>query len=243
MITLEEIYQGLAAQFQTQTGQSAGGNSELAVRFYAVAAQLYSLYVQADWTRRQCFPQTAQGEELDKHAKLRGVTRRMAAPAAGTVRFYVDRAGETATEVPQGTVCMTAGGLRFTTDTDGAVAPGELFCEVAVTAVEAGTAGNVGQGTIVYMALPPAGIVACANPEPLAGGREQEEDEALRERVLATFTRLANGANNAFYHVLRRGGGGDGASPEPGGGHGGRGARRPGGRARPGAAGGDTGLF
>ncbi len=200
MITLEEIYQGLAAQFQAQTGQSAGGNSELAVRFYAVAAQLYSLYVQAEWTRRQCFPQTAQGEELDKHAKLRGVTRRMAAPAAGTVRFYVDRAGETATEVPRGTVCMTAGGLRFTTDTDGAVAPGELFCEVAVTAVEAGTAGNVGQGTIVYMALPPAGIVACANPEPLAGGREQEEDEALRERVLATFTRLANGANNAFYH-------------------------------------------
>ena len=200
MITLEEIYQGLAAQFQAQTGQSAGGNSELAVRFYAVAAQLYSLYVQAEWTRRQCFPQTAQGEELDKHAKLRGVTRRMAAPAAGTVRFYVDRAGETATEVPRGTVCMTAGGLRFTTDTDGAVAPGELFCEVEVTAVEAGTAGNVGQGTIVYMALPPAGIVACANPEPLAGGREQEEDEALRERVLATFTRLANGANNAFYH-------------------------------------------
>ena len=48
MTSLEEIYQGLAAQFQTQTGQSAGSSSELAVRFYAVAAQLYSLYVQAE---------------------------------------------------------------------------------------------------------------------------------------------------------------------------------------------------
>lgn len=200
MITLEEIYQGLAAQFQAQTGQSAGGSSELAVRFYAVAAQLYSLYIQAEWTRRQCFPQTAQGEELDKHAQLRGIDRRKAVPAAGTVRFYVDQARETAAEVPQGTVCMTAGGVRFITDEDAAVAAGELFCEVGVTAAEAGEAGNVGQGAVVYMALPPAGIVACANPEAMAGGRDREGDEALRERVLATFRRLANGANNAFYH-------------------------------------------
>ena len=200
MTTLEEIYQGLAAQFQAQTGQTAGGNSELAVRFYAVAAQLYSLYVQAEWTRRQCFPQTAQGEELDKHAALRGISRRRAVPAAGTVRFYVDQAGETATQVPQGTVCMTAGGVRFVTDEDAEVAPGEMFCEAGVSAAQAGAAGNVGQGAIVYMALPPPGIVACANPQPLAGGRDREGDEALRERVLASFTRLANGANNAFYH-------------------------------------------
>ena len=43
MITLEEIYQGLAAEFQAQTGKTAGSSSELAVRFYAVAAQIYSL--------------------------------------------------------------------------------------------------------------------------------------------------------------------------------------------------------
>ncbi len=200
MTTLEEIYQGLAARFQAQTGQSAGGSSELAVRFYAVAAQIYSLYVQAEWTRRQCFPQTAQGEELDRHAKLRGVTRRRAVPAEGTVRFYVDRPGELAAGVPKGTVCMTAGGVRFLTQEEGEVAPGELFCQVKVAAAQAGAAGNVGQGAIVYMALPPTGIVACANPEPLSGGKDEEGDEALRERVLATYARLANGANNAFYH-------------------------------------------
>ena len=36
------------------------------------AAQVYGLYVQADWVGRQCFPQTAQGEFLDRHAQLRG---------------------------------------------------------------------------------------------------------------------------------------------------------------------------
>ena len=199
MITLEEIYQGLASEFQAQTGQTAGGSSELAVRFYAVAAQIYSLYVQADWTRRQCFPQTALGEDLDKHAKLRSVTRRRATPGVGTVRFYVDEGRDTDVTVPAGTVCMTAAGVRFTTDREGLIPAGELWCEVPVTAAEAGASGNVGQGTIVYMALPPAGIAACANPEALSNGQDEESDEALRERVLATYQRLANGANNAFY--------------------------------------------
>lgn len=200
MITLEEIYQGLASEFQAQTGQSAGGSSELAVRFYAVAAQIYSLYVQAEWTRRQCFPQTAQGEDLDKHAKLRGLIRRKAVQAEGTVRFYVDQARETDTEVPKDTVCMTAGGVRFLTAAAGVIPAGETYCEAPVIAAEAGTSGNVGQGTIVYMALPPLGVAACANPEALSNGQDQEGDEALRQRVLATFQRLANGANNAFYH-------------------------------------------
>ncbi len=199
MITLEEIYQGLAAEFQAQTGQAAGGSSELAVRFYAVAAQLYSLYVQAEWTRRQCFPQTADGEDLDKHARLRGVVRRKATQATGIVRFYVDQPRQTDAPVAKGTVCMSAGGVRFATDVAGAVPAGRLYCEIPVTAVEAGAVGNVGQGTIVYMALPPMGISACVNPSALSNGQDEEGDEELRTRVLATFQRLANGANNAFY--------------------------------------------
>ena len=200
MITLEEIYQGLAAEFQAQTGKTAGSSSELAVRFYAVASQIYSLYVQGEWTRRQCFPQTAQGENLDKHASLRGVTRRQAARAAGTVRFFVDQPQEMAVEIPEGTVCMTASGVRFLTTCPAAVEAGAMYADVPVVAGEAGAAGNVGAGAIVFMAVPPVRIVACVNVEPLSSGLDQEGDEELRARVLATYQRLANGANNAFYH-------------------------------------------
>ena len=199
MITLEEIYQGLAAEFRAQTGKTAGGSSELAVRFYAVAAQIYSLYVQGEWTRRQCFPQTAIGEDLDKHAKLRNITRRQAAKATGTVRFYVDQPQETGTEISKGTVCMTAAGVRFLTTQTVVVEAGKLYAEAPVIADEAGAAGNVGANAIVFMALPPVKIVACANPEPLTNGLDEEGDEELRARVLATYQRLANGANNAFY--------------------------------------------
>ncbi len=95
------MYQGGAARFPAATGRGAGSGSEVAVRFYAVAAQLYSLYVQAEWTRRQCFPQAAQGEDLDRHAALRGVERRAAVPAQGVVRFYVDQARQEDVEIPQ----------------------------------------------------------------------------------------------------------------------------------------------
>ena len=163
MITLEEIYQGLAAEFQAQTGKTAGSSSELAVRFYAVAAQIYSLYVQGEWTRRQCFPQTASGEDLDKHAQLRGVARRQAAKATGTVRVYVNGQQETTTEIPEGTVCMTADGVRFLTTRAVTVAAQAEHADAPVIAGEAGAAGNVGANTIVFMALPPVRVTACAN--------------------------------------------------------------------------------
>ena len=198
MMTLEEIYQALSAEFQTQTGQTAG-NSELAVRFYAVAAQLYSLYAQAEWTKRQCFPQTAQGDELDKHAQLRGITRRQAVPATGMVRFYLDEAKETDTEIPLDTICMTASGVRYVTTQTGTVQAGAQYADVPVRAVEAGADGNAMQGAIVYMALPPAGVLTCVNPAPLSNGQDPEDDETLRKRVLDTYRRLANGANCAYY--------------------------------------------
>lgn len=201
MRTVEEIYQDMAARFAQRTGLTAAGDSDLAVRFYAVAAQLYSLYVQAEWTRKQCFPQTATGENLELHAALRGITRRAADFAQGFIRFYVDEAREREVEVSAGTVCMTAGQLRFETTEDGIIQAGELFVDVPARAAAAGESGNAAAGTILSMAVAPAAVSACVNPEPFAGGRDEEDDEALRERVMESYARLANGANAAYYKL------------------------------------------
>lgn len=198
MQTLEEIYQGLASDFTSRTGLAAVGSSELAVRFYAVAAQVYSLYVQAEWTLRQCFPQTAEGDYLDLHARLRNITRRQATAAVGTVRFFADAGRPGDTEVPAGTVCMTAGGFRFATREAGWAEAGG-YVDVPVEAAEPGVLGNADAGTVVYMAVPPVGITACTNPQGFTGGQDGETDEELRERVLDSYRRLANGANTAFY--------------------------------------------
>jgi uncharacterized phage protein gp47/JayE len=199
MRSIEEIYEELVGLFGERTGLSPGEDSDLAVRFYAVAAELYSLYVQANWTREQCFPQTAAGEYLDRHAALRGLARRQADQAQGVIRFYVDQAREDEVKVDGGTVCMTAGQVRFETTETGTIPAGTLYVDVPAQAVEPGESGNAAAGTILTMAVAPTAVSACVNPEPFSGGRDEEDDESLRSRVLESFQRLANGANAAYY--------------------------------------------
>lgn len=200
MKTIDEIYSEMLSIFTQRTGLDAGAGGDLAVRFYAVAAQIYALYLQADWTEKQCFPQTAAGEYLDYHAALRGIERKGASKAVGTLRFSVGTAAPADLTVPVGTVCMTAGLVRFETTEDAVLSAGELYVDVPASAVEAGAAGNAAPGTILTMAVAPTGIAACTNPAAFSGGADDEDDEALRARVLETYRRLANGANAAFYY-------------------------------------------
>lgn len=199
MKTIEEIYQEMLACFGEQTGLEPREGCDLSARLYALAAQVYSLYVQADWVVRQAFPQTAEREYLDRHAQLRGLERKPAVAAEGSVRFTAGDASDTPREIPQGTVCMTAGLVRFETTEPAAIAAGALTADVPVRALEAGSSGNVSAGTIVSMAVAPFGVSSCTNPLPCAGGADGESDEGLRLRVLETFKRLPNGANSAFY--------------------------------------------
>lgn len=199
MKTVEEIYREMRAEFQERTGAEIGASGDMAVRLYAAAAQVYGLYVQADWVLRQCFPQTAQGEYLDQHAALRGVSRQQAHRAEGVLRFTVRDASRAGHTVPEGTVCMTAGMVRFETTEAGTIPVGGTQVEVRARAVEPGESGNVAANSITIMAVAPVGIYACTNSEAFTGGREEEDDEALRSRVLDTFRRLPNGANAAFY--------------------------------------------
>lgn len=199
MKTLEEIYEEMLSVFRSETGAEASAASDLSVKLYAVAAQVYGLYVQADWLSRQCFPQTAAGEYLDRHAALRGVERRGAAAAQGTIRFSVDTPAPTDLTIPAGTVCVTAQQVRFETTQEGVLAAGTGWTEVPAQAVEPGAAGNVPAGSVLAMAVPPVGVSRCLNPAPFTGGADAEGDEELRERVLETYRRMPNGANAAFY--------------------------------------------
>ena len=199
MKTVDEIYGELLASFGKRTGLEPREGCDLSARMYALAAQVCALYVQADWVLRQAFPQTAEGDYLDAHAQLRGLERKRATAAQGTVRFTAGEKADAPREIPKGTVCMTAGLVRFETERAGVLEAGALTADVPVRALEAGEAGNVSAGAISSMAVAPMGIASCTNPQPCGGGSDGEEDEVLRERVLGTFKRLPNGANAAFY--------------------------------------------
>lgn len=198
MKSAEELYQEMTEVFARQTGMEAVAG-EAAVRLYALAAQVYGLYAELDWTRKQCFPQTATGEALDKHGFLRGLTRQAATKAEGKLRFSVQVAAGEDLPIPKGTVGLTAGQVAFETVEEAVLSAGSLSVDVLAQAVEAGPSGNTAAGLIRSMSVAPAGIAACTNPAAFTGGREEEEDEAFRARILATYRQLPNGTNAAAY--------------------------------------------
>ena len=199
MKTVEEVYSDMLTDFTARTGMGITLGGDLSARLYAAAAQIYALYVQADWVNRQCFPQTAQGEYLDYHAQLRALERKAASCAQGVVRFFGDAASTVERDIPAGTVCMTPGLVRFATTRDAVLAAGASHVDVPVQAVEPGVSGNVIAGSVRALSAAPAGITGCTNPQVMSGGGDAEDDEQLRARILDSFLRLPNGANSAFY--------------------------------------------
>jgi len=199
MKSADEIYAEMVGVFREKTGRTPADGGDMAVRLLAAAAQIESLYVYADWVKGQCFPQTAAGEYLDRHAEMRGLSRNAAAAASGTIRFSIAEAAPAAVAVPAGTVCMTARGTEFATTEDAVIPAGSLTCEAAAAASAAGASGNAEAGTIAYMTSPPVGVAGCTNPAAFSGGADAEDDGALRARVLASFNKLPNGANAAYY--------------------------------------------
>ena len=194
-----EIYEQLRGTFAQRAGFVPSEGCDSAVRLYALAAELQSLLMQADWVLDQSFPQTAQGMYLDYHAETRGITRAAAEKAAGVIRFAAADKVTAACPIEKGTVCMTAEGVRFETTEDAAIAVGSQWADVPAQAVEAGAGGNVIAGTVTLLSAMPVGVVQCTNPAAFSGGCDAESDEALRGRVLASYQRLPNGANAAYY--------------------------------------------
>ena len=129
----------------------------------------------------------------------RGITRAAAEKAVGTLRFAAAGKVTAACPIEKGTVCMTAEGVRFETTEDATIAVGSQWADVPAQAVEAGAGGNVIAGTVTLLSAMPVGVVQCTNPAAFSGGCDAESDEALRGRVLASYQRLPNGANAAYY--------------------------------------------
>lgn len=194
-----EIYNEMLSVFQRKTGFSVGEQADMAVRLYAAAAELESLYSYCDWALNQSFPQTATGEYLDLHAGLRGLARKQAQTAKGVLEFSLQTERSENVTVPAGTVCTDGGLIRFVTTEEGLIPAGEVSCQVQAVAEIAGESGNASAHTVTRMPQPPVGISVCTNPQAFSGGADTEEDETLRNRVLMSFSRLPNGANAAFY--------------------------------------------
>lgn len=201
MKDIETIYQELKAAFSERAGFDMGDGCDVSVRLWAAAAQIQALQMQADWVLNQSFPQTAEGIFLDRHAAMRGLKRLPAVKSTGTVRFFVTAPSTAVLKIPAGTACMTLAGTRFQTTKEAAIQPGELSADAPAEALEGGGAGNAAAGTICVLTACPIAITGCNNPAAFSGGSDEEDDAALRKRILDSYRRLPNGANAAWYET------------------------------------------
>ena len=202
MKTTQEIYEAMRQAMAERAGAAPDEGCELAVRLYAAAAQIESLYAYADWSRRQCFPQTASGEYLDLHAGLRGLTRDAAVCARGTLIVGLDHALDAPLTVPAGTRFCIPGGAFYRLDEDCSIPAGQTENGAAAVCLTPGPAGNAAPGEICGLAEAPTYVTSVRNPQAFAGGMEAESDEHLRQRILSACRRLPNGANTAYYESV-----------------------------------------
>ncbi|MDE6124700.1 MAG: baseplate J/gp47 family protein, partial [Eubacterium sp.] len=193
-LTYNEILDSMKAAFQQEKGEPVANLSDLELRFKAVASEIYSVCAYGDYIFRQGFPQTATGMYLDRHAQLRSITRKKAARASGELTFSLSEAASKSVTIPAGTICSAAGRpfIQFATDKRAIISAGRLSVSVPATALRTGQEHNVEAGCVIDMVNPPDYVFSVTNDEAFTGGWNDESDEALRERILSSYSSRKN---------------------------------------------------
>ena len=186
--------QYLQAVVNQNAGAAIGPDSDHFVRASAIAAVLEGVYAHQAWGFRQAFPDLADGDYMERQANLRGLTRKAAVAAAGTVRFN----GTAGAAVALGQQVATAQGVVFST-TAASVIGGGGTVDVAAVALVAGAPGNQTASTPATVSAPGAGITGAATVLTMTGGADVESNAALLARLLLQLSELAQGGNKADY--------------------------------------------
>lgn len=203
-LTYTEILNEMKTAFFLEKGEPVKELSDLELRFRAVASEVYSVAAYGNFILRQGFPQTASGEYLDRHAALRSIKRKTASLAAGELTFSLAAETQTDVTVPAGTVCSVSGSpyIQFATDENAVIPAGEISVTVGATALKAGDEHNAAAGEVTVMVNPPDYVFSVTNENAFAGGNDGESDEALRERILSSYSSVKFGVNAASLREM-----------------------------------------
>lgn len=214
--TLDEIRNAILRDIQSlEPTADVAVDSDYYVRASALASCAAGLYAHQNWIVRQYFPDTADSEYLEMHAKLRNIYRKNATYASGTLKVF----GEQGSVVPDGTQVKN-GDLFYVTKTSATIGA-EGSATVKVIALATGVSSNVKSDTpAMFMAAPMGVRTECTLLSDVTGGTEAESDAALLNRLLERIRRPPSGGNkndfrqwaesvdgvtSAYVYPLRRG--------------------------------------
>lgn len=167
-------------------------DSDNFIRSSATASAVEGLYDHQQWIARQILPDTADPEYLDLHASLRGIVRKAATAATGTLSL-VGQAGAVA---PAGTQCKDADGILYQT-----TAPVSFTAASTINApciaLRAGALPDMADAPVTLLSAP-SGIQSKGRLT-LSGGSNAEDDSSLLARLLFYMRNPPGGGNAADY--------------------------------------------
>lgn len=135
----------------------------------------------------QIFPENATGEYLDRAAVLFGVSPRKGALGSSTyVRVYA----EPGTEYGLDTVFINKNGIRFEVDTP-LVVDESGYGYVSVRSTIVGSVTNVDANSITQVIPRPLTHIDCTNEYQAVGGRDEEDDDTFRVRIINGNNKLS----------------------------------------------------
>lgn len=169
-------------------------DSDNHVRASSVSAIAEGIHQQAAWTARQIFPDSADFEELKRHAETRDVYPKSATVSGGSLTV-TGTAGAKVLAALQ--VRHIATGRIFTT-TSNATIPSAGTISVAVASIDAGADLNGIEGACTFISPPLNVDSACILAE-TAGGTDDESPESLLARYLDVLRNPPSGGNIADY--------------------------------------------
>lgn len=204
METYKEILDRMRKAYETQSGNRPEDVSDIGLRLQVLAGELYRLDARLDWLRRQAFPHTADGAQLDLHGAQRGVLRKGGEKAEGTLVFSRYVPVEFDLVIPKGTVCASYGGeaVEYETVEEAVLPGGQTSVSVPARAVTGGSAGNAAAGYINTLVTEVSGINYVVNQEAFSGGSDPEGDEDYRRRILEDIGSLASFGTAGYYEAL-----------------------------------------
>ncbi|MCA0980247.1 baseplate J/gp47 family protein [Exiguobacterium aestuarii] len=180
-MTYDEILTELENRAKSQFGQdlNVGRLSVMGILLRVIAWFIGLTWQLAEAVYLSAFISTATGVNIDRLAKLLGITRRQAAPAFGTVTItgLPNKLIEIGTKIrgpkEDDPIYQTVADLTLDGAGNGSV---------GIEALEAGVGSNVLANTLTELVEPDLDIYTVTNTEPIMNGVNTETDQELRER-------------------------------------------------------------
>lgn len=141
----------------------------------------------------------AEGIQLDRLGPRVGITRLQADYSTGYVTLY----GTAGHMEPAGFLVESKSGQLYET-TEDAYLNAEGLDIVAIRALDPGSAGNVGAGSITIISEPSEDITGVTNAQPTTGGREKETDAEFKARFPQTVAGGGSASVPAIQSALMR---------------------------------------